>query len=103
MEQIMSFIFGMLTITGIAAVATIVVGTLKIDKQNYRIRNVESTIEQIWSTMYTKEINVYKKMDELQSEIYRKINSMEEVLSRQLDRVEHCIDTSLTKKEILKG
>ena len=94
----MPFIFGMLTMIGIAAAAIIVVGIVKIFKQTYRVRNVESTIERIWSTMDTKENNVYKTIDAAFAEIYRKIDSIEEGLSRRVHELGHCIDERVSKE-----
>ncbi|NBW57910.1 hypothetical protein EBR43_09075 [bacterium] len=103
MEQIMPFIFGMLTIIGIAAAATIVVGIVKIFKQTIRFRHLDHSIECIWSHMSRSQDDVSKTIDTKISEIYRSIDLLEERLSNQLSAIEDCIDTGLSEKELLKG
>jgi uncharacterized protein YoxC len=95
MEQIMPFIFGMLTIIGIAAAVIIVVGIVKIFKQNSRFREVESTIERIWShidsnnrersdQIHRSFTSLVKSIDDCHIELSKRIESVESDLNRRL-------------------
>ena len=87
MEQIMPFIFGMLTMIGAVAATIIVVGIVKIFKQSAHVRLVNSEIDKIWPAMDSNNVSMHTRTSNVEQVMYRSIESSHAELQRRIDEL----------------
>ena len=96
MEDITQFIFGMVTMIGVAAIVTLVVGIVKVVKANTQIKHLWSAIDSQNNSMWQERENTHRTFEEN----FRLINSRIDEVHRTIDtnfneidrRVDHAIE-----------
>jgi uncharacterized protein YoxC len=87
METTMYFIFGMLTIIAIAFAVVIVVGMVKINKQQKTVEELNERIKGLHLDHSQQFDNVYRNIDQTQNELYRQINESRQAVSTSIETV----------------
>jgi len=87
METTMYFIFGMLTIIAIAFAVVIVVGIVKINKQQKTVEELNERIKGLHLDHSQQFDNVYRNIDQTQNELYRQINESRQAASSNIENV----------------
>lgn len=96
MEDMTQFIFGMVTMIGVAAIVTLVVGIVKVFKANTQIKHLWSSIDSQNNSMWQERENTRRVFEE----DFRLINSRIDEVHRTIDsnfneidrRVDHAIE-----------
>lgn len=123
METTMYFVFGMLTIIAIAFAVVIVVGIMKINKQQKTVEELNDRIKGLHLDHSKQFDSVYANIDQTQNELFRQIsdgsiNMYRDMRAQTTDavtqsksytdsRIDKLIDTYFEvqsiKKQIIKG
>lgn len=74
METTMYFIFGMLTIIAIAFAVVIIVGIVKINRQQKTVEELNERIKGLHLDHSKQFDNVYTNIDQTQNELFRQLN-----------------------------
>ena len=102
--EITSFILGVCAVIGVAVVTLVVVGMVKIYKQEKQIENLQSELGRSSTNVYqTISDEVRYINDRLSRMDERGMLSMEELKRDLLSHVDSRIDKLQAKKEVLKG
>ena len=102
--EITSFILGVLAVIGVAVVTLVVVGTVKIHKQNQIIKNLDIQLQDTQRTIYQSISDEMRYLSERLSRMDDRSTLMVEDLKRELTSyVDSRIDKLQAKKEVIKG
>ena len=74
METTMYFVFGMLTIIAIAFAVVIIVGIVKINRQQKTVEELNERIKGLHLDHSKQFDNVYTNIDQTQNELFRQLN-----------------------------
>jgi predicted PurR-regulated permease PerM len=96
METTMYFIFGMLTIIAIAFAVVIVVGMVKINKQQKTVEELNERIKGLHLDHSQQFDNVYRNIDQTQNELYRQINESRQAASSNIENVYRDVSNHFT-------
>jgi hypothetical protein len=120
--EILSFALGMLTIVAVALVVVIVVGIVKVFKQQSDIRstqewlsnheqNVNNQFREFQGTVSRQENDLYKSIGESRRDLYEAVdNKYTDAISTanaytdsRLDKLEQKLSGTLGTKQVIKG
>jgi peptidoglycan hydrolase CwlO-like protein len=93
--ETLSFAFGMLTMIAIIFIAVVVLGIVKVYKQQAQIRDLQNCTDQNYD--YSN-----KRMDEIETELVRLNESTISYIDSRIDKLQNNIKEK-GSKELLKG
>ena len=96
METTMYFIFGMLTIIAIAFAVVIVVGMVKINKQQKTVEELNERIKGLHLDHSQQFDNVYRNIDQTQNELYLQITESRQAASSNIENVYRDVSNHFT-------
>jgi predicted PurR-regulated permease PerM len=93
--ETLSFTLGVLSVVAVIFVATIVLGIVRVVKQQKQINSLQSELERVW-----------ENNSQLAQELHQRISSHQESIIRSIDETRSYIDSridKLTSKQLLKS
>lgn len=87
METTMYFIFGMLTIIAIAFAVVIIVGIVKINRQQKTVEELNERIKGLHLDHSKQFDNVYTNIDQTQNELYRQISELRQSMTSNIETI----------------
>ena len=93
--ETLSFTLGVLSVVAVIFVATIVLGIVRVVKQQKQINSMQRELERVW-----------ENNSQLTQELYQLISSHQESIIRSIDETRSYIDSridKLTSKQLLKS
>jgi len=93
--ETLSFTLGVLSAVAVIFVATIVLGIVRVVKQQKQINSMQRELERVW-----------ENNSQLTQELYQLISSHQESIIRSIDETRSYIDSridKLTSKQLLKS
>jgi predicted PurR-regulated permease PerM len=93
--ETLSFTLGVLSVVAVIFVATIVLGIVRVVKQQKQINSISSEIERVW-----------QNQSRMSDELHQRISQHQDYSIRQIDETRSYIDSridKLTSKQLLKS
>jgi predicted PurR-regulated permease PerM len=93
--ETLSFTLGILSVVAVIFVATIVLGIVRVVKQQKQINSLQSELERVW-----------QNQSRMSDELHQLISSHQESIIRSIDETRSYIDSridKLTSKQLLKS
>jgi predicted PurR-regulated permease PerM len=93
--ETLSFTFGVLSVVAVIFVATIVLGIVRVVKQQKQINSLQSELERVW-----------QNQSRMSDELHQRISQHQDYSIRQIDETRSYIDSridKLTSKQLLKS
>ena len=97
--ETLSFTLGVLSVVAVIFVATIVLGIVRVVKQQKQINSISSEIERVW-----------QNQSRMNDELHQRISSHQDYSIRQIDETRSYIDSRIDKlsgtlgaKQLLKS
>ena len=93
--ETLSFTLGVLSVVAVIFVATIVLGIVRVVKQQKQINSMQLELERVW-----------ENNSQLTQELHQRISSHQESIIRSIDETRSYIDSridKLTSKQLLKS
>jgi predicted PurR-regulated permease PerM len=93
--ETLSFTLGILSVVAVIFVATIVLGIVRVVKQQKQINSLQSELERVW-----------QNQSRMSDELHQRISQHQDYSIRQIDETRSYIDSridKLTSKQLLKS
>jgi len=94
--ETLSFTLGILSVVAVIFVATIVLGIVRVVKQQQQINSISSEIERVWQNQIRMSDELHQRISQHQDYSIRQIDETRSYIDSRIDKLE-------AKKQLLKS
>ena len=99
--ETLSFTFGVLSVVAIIFVATIVLGIVRVVKQQKQINSLQSELERVWQNQSCMSDEIHQRIGQNQDYSIRQIDETRSYIDSRIDKMNE--GWKISTKQLIKG